>query len=136
MIDLALLLKPRLAAPDPRPMRQRLAGTLKQAVLDGTLKAASVLPASRVLAHELGCGRNTVLHAYEELAAEGYVIADRQGTVVSHLPTAAPAAGPRTAPPGLPEEGLEPGTRWDDVPLSWRCPDCGSGKEDFEMVEA
>jgi rubredoxin len=36
---------------------------------------------------------------------------------------------------GLPEEGLDPGTRWDDVPLSWRCPDCGSGKEDFEMVE-
>ena len=29
----------------------------------------------------------------------------------------------------------EPGTRWKDVPLSWRCPDCGAGKEDFEMVE-
>ncbi len=27
------------------------------------------------------------------------------------------------------------GTRWDDVPLSWRCPDYGAGKEDFEMVE-
>jgi GntR family transcriptional regulator/MocR family aminotransferase len=102
MTDLALLLKPRLTAPDPRPMRQRLAGAIKHAVLDGTLKAASMLPASRVLAHELGCGRNTVLHAYEELAAEGYVIADRQGTVVSHLPTAAPAAGPRAAAPGLP----------------------------------
>ncbi|NND61097.1 MAG: rubredoxin, partial [Gammaproteobacteria bacterium] len=24
---------------------------------------------------------------------------------------------------------------WDDVPLSWRCPDCGAGKEDFDMVE-
>ena len=36
---------------------------------------------------------------------------------------------------GLPEEGIEPGTRWDDIPLSWRCPDCGAGKEDFEMVE-
>ena len=31
--------------------------------------------------------------------------------------------------------GLPPGTRWEDVPLSWRCPDCGAGKEDFEMVE-
>jgi rubredoxin len=31
--------------------------------------------------------------------------------------------------------GLAPGTRWDDVPLSWRCPDCGAGKEDFEMIE-
>lgn len=36
---------------------------------------------------------------------------------------------------GDPEGGLPPGTRWDDVPLSWRCPDCGAGKEDFEMVE-
>ena len=31
--------------------------------------------------------------------------------------------------------GLAAGTRWDDVPLSWRCPDCGAGKEDFEMIE-
>ena len=36
---------------------------------------------------------------------------------------------------GLPEEGLAAGTRWDDIPLSWRCPDCGAGKEDFDMVE-
>jgi len=36
---------------------------------------------------------------------------------------------------GLPDEGIEPGTRWKDIPLSWRCPDCGAGKEDFEMVE-
>lgn len=36
---------------------------------------------------------------------------------------------------GDPEAGIVPGTRWDDVPLSWRCPDCGAGKEDFEMVE-
>ncbi len=36
---------------------------------------------------------------------------------------------------GDPEAGIPPGTRWDDVPLSWRCPDCGAGKEDFEMVE-
>jgi rubredoxin len=36
---------------------------------------------------------------------------------------------------GDPESGIPPGTRWDDVPLSWRCPDCGAGKEDFEMVE-
>ena len=36
---------------------------------------------------------------------------------------------------GLPDEGIAPGTKWADIPLSWRCPDCGSGKEDFEMVE-
>ena len=36
---------------------------------------------------------------------------------------------------GLPDEGLPAGTLWKDIPLSWRCPDCGAGKEDFEMVE-
>ena len=36
---------------------------------------------------------------------------------------------------GLPEEGIAPGTFWKDVPLTWRCSECGAGKEDFEMME-
>jgi rubredoxin len=36
---------------------------------------------------------------------------------------------------GDPNANLPPGTKWEDVPLSWRCPDCGAGKEDFEMIE-
>ena len=36
---------------------------------------------------------------------------------------------------GCPEEGLAPGTRWEDIPDTWVCPDCGSSKEDFELVE-
>jgi rubredoxin len=36
---------------------------------------------------------------------------------------------------GDPDHGLEPGTRWEDVPLNWTCPECGAGKEDFEMTE-
>jgi len=36
---------------------------------------------------------------------------------------------------GIPEEGIAPGTRWDDVPDTWTCPDCGVTKDDFEMVE-
>ncbi|MCB1629790.1 MAG: rubredoxin, partial [Xanthomonadales bacterium] len=32
-------------------------------------------------------------------------------------------------------DGIEAGTRWEDVPESWMCPDCGVGKSDFEMVE-
>lgn len=89
MNDLALMLRPQLAQPAAAPMRRRLAEAIKRAVLDGTLAAGSVLPASRALSQELGIARNTVLHVYEELATEGYVVADRQGTVVSHLPAAA-----------------------------------------------
>jgi rubredoxin len=36
---------------------------------------------------------------------------------------------------GRPEDGLAPGTRWEDVPMNWTCPECGARKEDFEMVE-
>ena len=36
---------------------------------------------------------------------------------------------------GLPEEGIEPGTAWADVPEDWTCPDCGAGKSDFVMIE-
>lgn len=37
---------------------------------------------------------------------------------------------------GSPEHGIPPGTRWDDIPLSWNCPECGAGREDFELLEA
>ena len=36
---------------------------------------------------------------------------------------------------GDPDSGLEPGTKWDDIPDDWYCPDCGVGKEDFEMIK-
>jgi rubredoxin len=36
---------------------------------------------------------------------------------------------------GLPDEGIAPGTRWEDVPMIWTCPECGARKEDFEMVQ-
>lgn len=36
---------------------------------------------------------------------------------------------------GWPSEGIAAGTRWDDIPDSWSCPDCGVSKADFEMVE-
>ena len=25
---------------------------------------------------------------------------------------------------GLPDEGIAPGTRWEDVPPNWTCPEC------------
>lgn len=34
---------------------------------------------------------------------------------------------------GSPEEGIAPGTRWEDIPDDWACPDCGVSKVDFQM---
>lgn len=36
---------------------------------------------------------------------------------------------------GLPDEGIAPGTRWEDIDEDWACPDCGSLKSEFQMVE-
>ena len=37
---------------------------------------------------------------------------------------------------GLPSEGIAPGTKWEDIPEDWECPDCGISKFDFDMLEA
>ena len=33
------------------------------------------------------------------------------------------------------ESGINPGTLWEDVPEDWTCPDCGSSKQDFDLLE-
>jgi rubredoxin---NAD+ reductase len=36
---------------------------------------------------------------------------------------------------GDPDSGIAPGTRWEDIPDDWVCPQCGSEKRDFELVD-
>ncbi len=36
---------------------------------------------------------------------------------------------------GWPDEGIKAGTRWEDIPENWVCPDCGAEKMDFQMIE-
>jgi rubredoxin len=36
---------------------------------------------------------------------------------------------------GEPMGGIAPGTAWDEIPETWRCPDCGAAKGEFDMVE-
>ncbi len=36
---------------------------------------------------------------------------------------------------GLPEEGIAPGTAWEQIPEDWACPVCGMKKSEFEMQE-
>lgn len=35
---------------------------------------------------------------------------------------------------GDPDSGIAPGTKFDDIPDSWVCPECGVGKADFSPV--
>ena len=34
---------------------------------------------------------------------------------------------------GLPDEGIAPGTKWEDLPDDFVCPECGVGKDMFEV---
>jgi len=36
---------------------------------------------------------------------------------------------------GLPHEGIAAGTRWQDIPDNWTCPDCGVAKHSFDMIQ-
>lgn len=36
---------------------------------------------------------------------------------------------------GDPDTGVAPGTRWEDVPEDWRCPECGTVKSDYELMD-
>ncbi len=36
---------------------------------------------------------------------------------------------------GDPDNDVNPGTAWADVPDDWVCPICGAGKDDFEKEE-
>lgn len=57
---------------------------LREAILGGVLGPGARLPSSRALADDLGVSRTTILGAYDELAAEGLVVARAgAGTVVA-----------------------------------------------------
>jgi GntR family transcriptional regulator/MocR family aminotransferase len=82
---------------------------LRQGILSGSLPSGARLPPTRALAGELGVARQTVVLAYERLAAEGYVRARTgSGTYVApDLPDAAPspAIPPRAAASALSRRG-------------------------------
>jgi GntR family transcriptional regulator / MocR family aminotransferase len=67
------------------PMHRQIYGALRKYILEGRLEADANLPGSRILAQHLGIGRNTVLSAYDQLLAEGYVAA-RSGSGTYVLP--------------------------------------------------
>ena len=132
-MELDWLLAPPLPAAVPR--QRVLYLRLREAILSGRLAADTCLPASRSLAATLGIARNTVLFAYEQLVAEGCLVADRQGTRVAPLPVApraAQAAAPaREASPTLSARAAaarqrEPARDAEALPFSPGVPDFGA----------
>ena len=82
-------------------LQRGLYNALRDAILQGQLQAQSRLPGSRVMAQRLAISRNTVNAALEQLALEGYLRRDRQGTRVASLPGNAAKITPPTLPASL-----------------------------------
>ncbi len=91
------------------PLHAQLREALRAAILERRLPRGARLPASRVLAADLGCARGTVVLALEQLTAEGYLTA-RPGSatrVAATLPDdALPAPGPLRRPGTEPAPNL------------------------------
>jgi len=58
---------------DDQPLHRQLYFALRDAILESRLLPGARLPSSRALAQDLGVSRNTVLAAFEQLLAEGYI---------------------------------------------------------------
>ena len=80
------------------PLYRRVYHALKSMIRDGRLAPAARLPSSRELAADLRVSRNTVMLAYEQLLAEGYVVSRNRSTtsVANALPSSAAPPSSRT----------------------------------------
>jgi GntR family transcriptional regulator/MocR family aminotransferase len=90
------------------PLHRQLYEGLREAILSGRLRPGARLPSTRVLAGDIGASRNTVLAAFGQLVAEGY-LEGRVGagtTVAGTLPETLLRARPEA--PGTERLGRRP----------------------------
>jgi GntR family transcriptional regulator/MocR family aminotransferase len=88
------------------PLYRQLYAGVRESILAGRLAPGAVLPSSRALAEGLGVSRNTVILAFDQLVAEGYIQGSpRSGTRVAAVPERAqktdPSRGPGPSARGL-----------------------------------
>ena len=107
----------------PGPLHRQLEHELREAIRSGRLAADATLPSTRSLAAELGVSRGVTVEAYEQLAAEGYLVT-RPGAAARVATCALPTAEREqsraaTAPalhvdlrPGRPDLDLFPREAW------------------------
>ncbi len=137
----------------PAPTFLRIARAISDDIRRGRLRAGDTLPGSRTLALALGVHRNTVLAAYRELTAEGWIACkEARGTFVSmQIPDVTPRrfsaqaavaqaiatrsgfelGPPRVSPLPPPAPLPGPSSRLLDGPLS-----LGGGIPDVRLVPA
>ena len=91
-----------------QPAYRRVAEAIREGIVTGRFRPGEKLPPTRTLAANLSMARNTVLEAYEQLVAEGYLAGRHgSGTYVAadlpdrafHAPRASQHAAHQSAPP-------------------------------------
>jgi len=91
------------------PMHRQIYGALRRFILDGQIPQNTLLPSTRSLAEDLKVGRNTVIAAYDQLLAEGFIEARAgSGTWVAPIQRDRPLASLRAglaAPQKLSQRG-------------------------------
>jgi GntR family transcriptional regulator/MocR family aminotransferase len=105
------------------PLHRQLEARLRGLIRQGRLEHGAVLPSTRVLAAELRVSRGVAVEAFEQLVAEGYLVAQAGGQTrvadASHQRSTSPSAT-RPAPtaieidlrPGRPDLGQFPREAW------------------------
>jgi GntR family transcriptional regulator/MocR family aminotransferase len=101
----------------PVPKHRQIYGALREAILDGSLRADEPLPSTRALSRDTGVSRNTVLAAYELLLGEGFV--ETRGGAGTFVASKAARPSPVATPPAIEPRRLS--TVADAVRV-WRLP--------------
>lgn len=123
---------------DAKPVFLQIAQAVSDAIRRGRLTPAERLPGSRTLAKTLGVNRNTVVAAYDELIAEGWIeTAETRGTFVATSLPIVERATPRKeglpARPGFDLPRLPSVPRVDDPPPKGTIALAG-GQPDLSLV--
>ena len=98
---------------DSRTLPVQIAAAIREMVATGTLLPGEQIDSTRTLSAQLGVSRGTVVTAFDQLIAEGYLVASTgSGTRINPRlhPTKAPATAPKShTPPPLNRVELTPG---------------------------
>ncbi|MDN6476271.1 winged helix-turn-helix domain-containing protein, partial [Corynebacterium flavescens] len=82
---------------DPRPLPVQIAAAVRELVAAGALLPGETIESSRALAASLGISRGSVVTAFDQLTAEGYLVATT-GSRTRINPLLKPIAQPSPAP--------------------------------------
>ncbi|HLT70643.1 MAG TPA: PLP-dependent aminotransferase family protein [Acidimicrobiales bacterium] len=89
--------------------RRAIEAALRSAIRAGRLAPGTPLPSTRALASELGVARGTVVDAYDQLVAEGFLTARRGGRTVVAAGASRTGGPPAAAAPPPPRVDLSAG---------------------------